>query len=165
MSTAGSRIGQEKAISHAGGPSGRVLGDQKKRKVHMKKSQKDPLKNMDPRIFWAKERTFLAWIRTGLALMGFGFVVARFNLFLRMVQARADAPLPAHSGWAMWFGTLLVLLGVLVQILAVFDYLRFASNLKRGEPPEPWLAYWGVGVASGLGLIGLVMAVYLIVNH
>ena len=37
----------------------------------------------DPRVFFAAERTFLAWIRTGLALMGFGFVVARFGLFLR----------------------------------------------------------------------------------
>ena len=36
----------------------------------------------DPRVFFAAERTFLAWIRTGLALMGFGFVVARFGLFL-----------------------------------------------------------------------------------
>ncbi len=120
---------------------------------------------MDPRIFWAKDRTFLAWIRTGLALMGFGFVVARFNLFLRMVQARADDSLSSHTGWAMWFGTLLVLLGVLVQVLAVFDYLRFAAILKKGETPRPGLSYLGIGVASVLGLIGLVMAVYLIVNH
>jgi len=126
---------------------------------------KIPVKNVDPRIFWAKERTFLAWIRTGLALMGFGFVVARFNLFLRMIQARADTPLPSHSGWSMWFGTLLVLLGVLVQLAAVFEYIRFTSVLKRGETPEPKPSYLGVVIALGLGLIGLVMAVYLILNN
>ncbi len=41
----------------------------------------------DPRVLFAAERTFLAWIRTGLALMGFGFVVARFGIFLQ--QARS----------------------------------------------------------------------------
>ena len=43
-----------------------------------------------PSDYLAAERTFLAWIRTGLALMGFGFVVARFGLFLRMLQAVAS---------------------------------------------------------------------------
>ncbi|HTG58643.1 MAG TPA: DUF202 domain-containing protein, partial [Terriglobia bacterium] len=37
--------------------------------------------------YLAAERTFLAWIRTGLALMGFGFVVARFGLFLQALQS------------------------------------------------------------------------------
>ena len=41
----------------------------------------------DPRVRFAAERTLLAWMRTGLALMGFGFVVARFGLFLREIAA------------------------------------------------------------------------------
>jgi putative membrane protein len=131
----------------------------------MKRSTSKPFKNVDPRIFWAKERTFLAWIRTGLALMGFGFVVARFNLFLRMIQAQADKALPTHSGWSMWFGTLLVLLGVVVQVVAVADYVRFASVLKRGETPSLKPSYLGIGIALGLGVIGLVMAIYLILNN
>lgn len=131
----------------------------------MKSSKKEPFNKVDPRIFWAKERTFLAWIRTGLALMGFGFVVARFNLFLRMIQARPDSPSPIHSGWSMWFGTLLVLLGVGVQAAAVFDYSQFVSILKRGETPRLKPSYLGMAVALGLALIGLVMAVYLVLNH
>ena len=42
--------------------------------------------NEDPRIYFAAERTFLAWIRTGLALMGIGFAVARFGLFLQQLR-------------------------------------------------------------------------------
>ena len=65
----------------------------------------------------------------------------------------------------MWFGTLLVLMGVLVQIMSVFDYTRFVSMVKRGQTPALKPSLLGIGVASGLGLIGLVMAVYLIVNR
>jgi putative membrane protein len=122
-------------------------------------------KKADPRVFWAKERTFLAWIRTGLSLMGFGFVVARFNLFLRMIQARGVTAVPTLSGWSMWFGTLLVLMGVLVQVLAVIDYMKFVSTVKQGGTPALKPSVMGIVIASGLALIGLVMAVYLIVNN
>ena len=40
----------------------------------------------DPRVYFAAERTLLAWVRTGLAVIGLGFVVARFGLFLRVLR-------------------------------------------------------------------------------
>jgi len=47
--------------------------------------------NRDPRVYLAAERTFLAWIRTSLALMAFGFVVSRFGLFLRVLESSSGA--------------------------------------------------------------------------
>ncbi len=73
--------------------------------------------------------------------------------------------MPPPTGWSMWFGTLLVLLGVLVQFLVVVDYVRFVSVLKRGETPEIKPSYLGIGIALGLCLVGLLMAVYLVANH
>jgi len=66
----------------------------------------------------AAERTFLAWIRTGLALMGFGFVVARFGVFLHEIQPAAHTRSAHNVGLSLWLGTALIALGVLVNRLS-----------------------------------------------
>jgi putative membrane protein len=83
--------------------------------------------------YLAAERTFLAWIRTGLALMGFGFVVARFGLFLQQLRL-VEPGFQAHSyGRSIWFGTALIAGGVFVDIFASWSHLRLVRELNRGE--------------------------------
>jgi len=67
--------------------------------------------------YLAAERTLLAWIRTGLALMGFGFVVARFGLFLQELEVVQRGPSEHAYGLSLWFGTALIALGVGVNVL------------------------------------------------
>src|SRR5271156_3896829 len=63
---------------------------------------KEPRDNpADPRIYFAAERTLLAWVRTGLTMMGFGFVVARFGFFLRELAAVPGAPPLRNSAFAL----------------------------------------------------------------
>ena len=88
--------------------------------------------SQDPRVYLAAERTFLAWIRTGLSLMGFGFVVARFGLFLREIEF-SQHPLSLHSArFTLWVGTALILIGVAVNLFSAFQHIRFVSAVKRG---------------------------------
>jgi putative membrane protein len=113
----------------------------------------------DPRIYFAAERTFLAWVRTGLAMMGFGFVVARFGLFLReMAAVRAE---PASGGGSLWAGTALVLLGVIVNVYAAWSHKQFVARFRQGDSAIHESSF-GIVVASLLALVGMAMAVYLV---
>ena len=111
----------------------------------------------DPRIYFAAERTFLAWIRTGLALMGIGFAVSRFGLFLRQLSNT-----PQHSTMhSVATGALLVVLGVAVLISSLFQHLSVTRRLAEGrwQPGKP--SYIAVTFAVILAISGIALAVYI----
>lgn len=116
--------------------------------------------DIDPRVIFAAERTLLAWIRTGLSMMGFGFVVARFSL---LMQEAGIIPIKVHTpGFSLWIGTGLVGLGVLVNLFAGMSYEKTLKRLQANEPLS--IHYWPLGriVSVILSLTGLIMSVYLI---
>jgi len=119
-----------------------------------------------PSDYLAAERTFLAWIRTGLALMGFGFVVARFGLFLQALQiGRSGAQQVRPFGPSFWFGTALIVLGVVVNVVCARNHVRQIRDLNRGEPAFNRPSRLAIGVAIILAIVGLAMAIYLISVH
>jgi putative membrane protein len=109
--------------------------------------------------YLAAERTLLAWIRTGLALMGFGFVVARFGLFLQQLQILQHTPSTPSYGLSMWFGTALIAAGVIVNLFAGWHHLRLVRDLDRGEASRSHPATLAVMTAFFLALVGLAMAI------
>src|SRR5208283_197123 len=109
----------------------------------------------------ANERTLLAWIRTGVALMAFGFAIARFGLFLREIAPVAAAPSGSEPALGSgWFGVVLVLFGFVTNLSAMIRYLKIRTALqeRRSIAPDPTLAYL-LGIGSAL--VALAMAVML----
>src|SRR5689334_8089678 len=90
------------------------------------------------RLHQANERTMLAWIRTGIALMAFGFAIARFGVFLRQVatlgQLAGHAP---HGVGSAWVGAGLVALGMLANLLATLRYAQIRRAIERGDVGAP----------------------------
>jgi putative membrane protein len=115
----------------------------------------------DPGTYLAAERSFLAWIRTGIALMGFGFVVARFGLFLHELAAAKELTKLPEAGFSMPVGILLIGLGVLVNVIAAVRHHRCVQALDRGEFRETFGTNFAISMAGIVALIGLSVAVYL----
>ena len=117
----------------------------------------------DPRVYFAAERTFLAWIRTGLGLMGVGFAVARFGLFLRQLRA-SEAHTTVHgTGLSVWSGVAIVFLGVVVLVAAILQHLILIRELRTGTWSPGRTSRSAVVLASLLAIVGVGMAVYLLV--
>lgn len=113
----------------------------------------------DARVQLATERTLLAWVRTGLALMAFGFVVARFAIVLHTLGVTTDF---AFTVTATVVGILMIVLGVCANAGASLHYRKYFQRINRveGMPFSAWsLAVW---VALSTSAIGFVLVIYLL---
>ncbi|MDE1178651.1 MAG: DUF202 domain-containing protein [Edaphobacter sp.] len=114
----------------------------------------------DPRIYFAAERTQLAWTRTGVALMGFGFAIARFGLYLRQLQAVSGAPAVARLGSA-FTGATLMAIGVLSIVLSTAHYAIRVRQLREGSWVPGRLSKPAVALAVVLVALGVYMVTQL----
>ena len=115
----------------------------------------------DPRVYFAAERTFLAWIRTGLGLMGIGFAVSRFGLFLRQLGVVEVHHSTRTTGLSLWSGVALVRLGVIVTLSSVLRHIQLIHQLSSGTWQPGQVSRDAVILGLILAAIGVGMAVYL----
>lgn len=148
-------------VGHAaGGPAGNATGTGVHRPRYNASMESGA--QQDPRVYFAAERTFLAWIRTGLGLIGIGFAVSRFSLFLREIGGN-QAHVPTHAtGLSLWSGVLLVALGVVVILSSVVRHIQLVRALKEGQWQSGKVSGQGVALGLILAAAGIGMCVYLV---
>ena len=112
----------------------------------------------DPRVFFAAERTLMAWTRTSLTLMAFGFVVERFGLFLYMFMKIEGRAWQRDSSF--WVGVSFILLGTVVGFLSVVQYRGVVKTLKPIEIPQGYWANMGVYTNLLIGIFGIAIIFY-----
>jgi putative membrane protein len=88
-------------------------------------------------VYLAAERTLLTWVRTALGLMAFGFVIDRFELVLRINASAGSLGQTHPEAYSLWMGTVLVIAGVVMIVVAAVRYLRFAAHYRREADTEP----------------------------
>jgi putative membrane protein len=110
----------------------------------------------DPRVLFAAERTLLAWQRSAIALMGFGFVVERFGMFVQLV---AHQPLSApQRGFSLGVGVTLLLLGAAVALISARQFRTVARALDPAVVPPGYWTHIGVALNVVIALIAAAFA-------
>lgn len=118
------------------------------------------MKSGERRVHMANERTFLAWVRTSVAIMAFGFVVEKFSLFVKqMAYYLGQAAAPPQRSTSV-IGILLVGLGVVMGVLAFVRYKKVERQIREGSyAPSTILS---VLLALSVMAIGVFLVLYLI---
>lgn len=114
----------------------------------------------DPRVYFAAERTLLAWIRTGIGVMAFGFVVARFGLFLGLAGGTEPALPPSRL--TPYIGAVLVFLGAVATAGGTLEYRRYCRRLRPADLPAQRVPLLPVYLAWSLVVLGLVLTLALL---
>ena len=115
----------------------------------------------DPRVFFAAERTLLAWLRTSIGMIALGFVVARFGLFLQLVRSHTD---PAPHLPSAVLGILLSLAGALTAGVATWQQRRYYKTLCPTDMPPRYYPEVAIVLGCGVTAAGFVLALELILT-
>jgi putative membrane protein len=116
----------------------------------------------DPRVFFAAERTLLAWSRTSITVMVFGFVVERFGLLVHMFLPKGGEIIQRNVSF--WVGLVFILFGVTLSVLSTIQYLRVLKTLKKEEVPEGYWLHLGVVTNIVLAVLGILVAIYVLIE-
>lgn len=124
---------------------------------------KRPLKTMsdlkDPRVLFAAERTLLAWNRTSLSLIAFGFVVERAGKLALAISPGIISP--SQMTGMLWLGLAFITLGAIASAYSARQYAVVLQTLTPYEFPPGYSAKWGLIVNLAVAMLGFILALIL----
>ncbi len=116
----------------------------------------------DPRVLFAAERTLLAWIRTGLTFIMFGFLIERSGLILEILS---DGQQIINTEITFWLGLAFIVLGSFTAVYATSQFRKVLKTLGESEFPEGYRSQWGVVVSLIIAVLGSALAISLFFTY
>lgn len=116
----------------------------------------------DPRVLFAAERTLLAWIRTGLTFIMFGFLIERSGMILEILS---DGQQIINTTLTFWIGLAFIVLGSFSALYATSQFRKVLKTLGESEFPEGYRSQWGVVVSIIIAVLGSALAISLFFSY
>ena len=117
----------------------------------------------DPRIFFASERTLLAWVRSGLAVMALGLVIDKFDLLLSVLSASKSNNYSPYQDLPHYLGILLILVGTIILLGAQYNHHVYLSCLPPEDLPKQAIVRLDWFLTFSIAITGVLLAIYLVV--
>lgn len=120
------------------------------------------LDQCDPRVFFAAERTLLAWLRTGLTIIAIGFLISRFGLFVQFLSAQTPS-VTHHTNVTIpaTLGIIFVLIGSVAIASAAIQHKRFVATLSATSLPSAYSGQLAFILSMLTAVLGMALAAYL----
>lgn len=118
------------------------------------------MEQSDPRVLFAAERTLLAWLRTGLTVIGLGFIISRFGLFIQLLASQPLAQ-QTNATISVIFGIGFVIIGSLAIAMAAIQHKRFVRSLTPEQLSTAYSNTFAFTMSMFVAMLGIALAIYL----